>query len=152
MLERRFRSLPINIDRMPRDAHELWHFMFLPPVKPDAELMRLMNEAYDVTTGLFRDAREVIRLQRHRERLLSQSFRVERGHREFRSVASRERGIDFHRRRFEAHLARYEALPPEGVLAEVDVADELPSIARKLGGAAVIRSPMRNLSSALQAA
>lgn len=146
-LESDFRELPINIVRLPRDAHELWHHVFLKPDKPDRELMWLMKRSFGVTTGIYRDAREVIRLERHKQRIVNGTLRARRS--EFRSLISRERGIDFHKRRFEERLAIYETLPPECILEPISTSATLPKIAKCLGAAAVIKTPTPNLASLL---
>lgn len=148
--EKEFREMPINIVRLPRDAHELWHLVYEKPPKPDRELMETMVSSFQSTTGMFEDAREVIRLQRHEQRLVNGTFRARQG--EFRSIASRQRGIDFHKRRFEERLAVYESLPPECVLEQISTSATLPTIAKRLGASAIIKSPMMNFSPALEVA
>lgn len=149
-LEYRFRNSTINIVRKPRDAHVLSHYLLEDPKKPDPEVMLLLLEAFDVTTGIYEDASEVVRLERHRQRIIDGMLRPRRG--EFRTEASRQRGIDFHKRRFEERLSRYEKLPSEAVLERVSTSANIKNIAKKLGASAVIRRPKLRLTTDLSAA
>lgn len=146
-VERAFRTLDINMVRLPRDAHELWHRVFLPPEKPDPEMMSLMQLSFDITLGTYKDAREIIRLERHRQRIINGELRPKRG--EWRKVDSRQQGIDFHRQRLERRLAAYETLPPECILAEIRTGASPRNIATELGRESIVRTPLRDLSLAL---
>lgn len=146
--EKSFRNLPINIIRLPQDAHALWHYVFDKPQKPDQELMYYMGLAFRVTVGTFQDASEIIRLERHKKRLIKGEFLPRKG--EIRTIESRNRGIDFHKRRLERRLEIYETLPPEHVLAEIRTGATPRNIAAELGSLAFVRTPIRSLLPVLQ--
>lgn len=146
-IEKHFRTLPINIVKLPRDAHVLLHHLFEEPIKPDREVMKLVSEGFSVTNGIYTNASEVIRLERHKQRIIDGTLRPKQG--EFRSEISRQRGIDFHKRQFEEWLQRYENLPTEAVLEPVRTGASMKNIAKTLGASAIIRMPRLRLNSDL---
>lgn len=145
-IARQFREIPCHSIELSRDIHGWVHQITLPPPIPDEEVMLGRVKTYDAARELFVACRNVVRLQREKDRLLGRLPNPGlRG-----TVRSRQKGIAENRRHFEEMLKEFVSVPQEVRIAQIDPNQNMKKIAERL--ALIALKPQPSFGAVLRAA